>query len=170
MSEPLFTVVDEHDDPIGAKKKKYITSDELYRVSVLWITNNARQSLLAQRAFTKSHDPGVWGPAVAGTVEQGETYETNIIKEAEEEIGVKNTPFQFGFKTRIHGRHNYFVNYFFTTLDWPISAFRPRPGEVEQVKWFTNEEIINILRYSPTQLTPSMAQYFPKVLKIINDS
>ena len=33
------------------------------------------------RSFTKSHDPGKWGPAVAGTVEEGETY--NFLKEGQ---------------------------------------------------------------------------------------
>ena len=32
--------------------------------------------------------PEVWGPAVSGTNEEGETYDSNIIKEAQEEIGL----------------------------------------------------------------------------------
>ena len=83
-------VVNQQDEIIGYKEKSLITTDDIYRVSALWITDTTGRILLAKRAFTKSRHPGLWGPAVAGTVEEGETYESNIIKEAEEEIGLKN--------------------------------------------------------------------------------
>jgi NADH pyrophosphatase NudC (nudix superfamily) len=41
---------------------------------------------LTQRAATKKNDPDKRTSAVAGTVEKGETFETNIIKETQEEI------------------------------------------------------------------------------------
>ncbi len=34
--------------------------------------------MLAQRKFTKNHNPGTWGPAVTGTVAESETYDSNI--------------------------------------------------------------------------------------------
>ena len=42
-----------------------------------------------QTAFDKKYDPGKWGPSAAGTVEEGETYQSNIIKELQEEIGLE---------------------------------------------------------------------------------
>ena len=79
-------IVDENDNVIkniDAGEKK---PGEISRVSALWVTSEEGEILLAQRAVTKKRDPGCWGPAVAGTVEEDETYEDNIIKEAEEEI------------------------------------------------------------------------------------
>ena len=38
---------------------------------------------MARSVFMIDKLPGKWGPAVAGTVEEGESYEENIIKEAE---------------------------------------------------------------------------------------
>ncbi|MFA6422790.1 MAG: NUDIX domain-containing protein, partial [Candidatus Buchananbacteria bacterium] len=81
-------IVNENDEAIGHKERNELDFSDIYRVSGLWITNLKGEILLAQRAFTKNHDPGKWGPAAAGTVEEGEDYETNILKEAEEELGL----------------------------------------------------------------------------------
>ena len=79
-------IVNEEDEIIKIIDSTERMKGDIGRVSALWITNEKGEILLAQRSFTKKRDPGVWDPAVAGTVEEGETYEQNIIKEAEEEL------------------------------------------------------------------------------------
>jgi isopentenyldiphosphate isomerase len=74
-------IVDESDNVIGAKIRSDILPDDIYRVSCLWLRNPSGEVLLAQRSFDKKNDPGRWGPAVAGTVSENETYEENIRKE-----------------------------------------------------------------------------------------
>ena len=102
--EPNIVVVDGEDNVIEHKSREAVDREGLiYRVSALWIKNSSGESLLARRARTKTHSPGMWGPAAAGTVEEGESYEKNIIKEAEEELGVENTSFDMGPKTFIEG-------------------------------------------------------------------
>ena len=83
-----FTIVDENDNIIAQKERANIKPEDIYRVAALWVTNSKGDILLAQRALSKKHDPGKWGPAVAGTVEERETYRANIIKETSEEIGL----------------------------------------------------------------------------------
>src|SRR3989338_4245132 len=82
-------IVNEKDEIIEYKDWKDRGLKEIVRVSGLWIVDGNGNILLAQRYKNKTHDPGKWGPAVAGTVEEGETYESNIVKEAEEENGLK---------------------------------------------------------------------------------
>ena len=82
----LIPVVNEQDEIIGYKERAEIQKDDIYRIVSLRITNPQGQILIAQRAFTKKHAPGKRSPAVAGTVEKGETYEQNIRKEAKEEL------------------------------------------------------------------------------------
>src|SRR3989338_4963070 len=96
-------IVDENDEIIEYKDEKDRKPEDICRVAGLWVTAPNGDILLAQRAFVKKRSPGVWGPAVAGTVEEGETYEQNIIKEAEEEIGLKNLKPIFGPKIRRSG-------------------------------------------------------------------
>ena len=83
-------IVDENDKVLSYKERSEVDPDkDLYRVSYLWITDPEGKVLLAQRALSKDRHPGRWASAVAGTVEEGESYEANIIKEAEEELGLK---------------------------------------------------------------------------------
>lgn len=102
-------IVNEQDEIIGYKDRDLRDPKEITRVSGLWVTDTAEKILLAQRSWKKKSDPGRWGPAVAGTVEEGETYESNIIKEAREEIGLTNIVPIAGPKHRRSTSHEYFV-------------------------------------------------------------
>jgi len=81
-------IVKNNDEIIKYKKRSEILENDIYRVSSLWITNSSGEVLLAKRAKIKKNHPGVWGPAVSGTVEKDETYYENILKETNEEIGL----------------------------------------------------------------------------------
>jgi isopentenyldiphosphate isomerase len=120
MSNSRIIIVNDQDQIIGYKERGTIAQEDIYRVSALWVTNSHGDILLAQRAFTKSHDPGKWGPAVAGTLDEGETYERNIIKETEEEIGLKNIVPILGPKVRERGKHNYFDQWYTLITDKKI--------------------------------------------------
>lgn len=146
-----YPVVNENDEVIGYKFRGEITKNDIYRVSALWVKNSRGDILLAQRALGKGHDPGKWGPAVAGTVEEGETYEQNIIKEAVEEIGLRDITVDGGAKRRVHDPWNYFSVTFTAIIDKPAEAFTIQEEEVAQVKWFTHDELTRELRDHPEQ-------------------
>lgn len=146
---------------------KYIDVSErqkgdICRVAGLWVTNEKGEILLAQRNFNKIKDPGKWGPAVAGTVEEGETYEQNIIKEAEEEIGLKNIKPKIKCKNRRSTSHEYFGQWFSVVVnsDYP---FVKQNSEVEQIKWFTKDEILRLYKENPDFFIPTFGfsiEYF----------
>lgn len=142
-------IVNEKDEVIAMKERNEISSNDIYRVSSLWITNSKGEILLARRAWSKNHDPGKWGPAVAGTVEDGETYGENITKEAEEELGLKNIKPISGPKLRKVTNYNYFVQQFNIVLDKDITEFKIRKDEISEIKWFTPEELRKELKKSP---------------------
>ena len=146
---PRIPVVDENDEIIGHKERESLELEDIYRVSALWITNSQGQILLAQRAFTKSHDPGKWGPAVAGTVEEGESYDQNITKEASEELGLINVEFIKADKIRAKTKYNYFLQWYRLVIDKPVENFKIQKQEVEQVKWFDRQELEIDLKNNP---------------------
>ena len=78
--KPKIIIDNENDEIIGYKNINALNQSDIYRTSALWIKNSKGDIFLAQRAFSKKHSPGKWGPAVAGTIEKGETYYTNIIQ------------------------------------------------------------------------------------------
>ena len=130
-------IVDENDNIIEYRERDNRDVNAIYRVSSLWITNSKGEILLARRAWTKTHDPGKWGPAVAGTVEEGETYEENVIKETEEELGLQNIKPILGKKLRKRTKWNYFTQQFNIILDKDISEFKIQENEVAEIKWFS---------------------------------
>ena len=145
-----IVIVDEDDNEIGAKERGTLDDDvDIYRVSALWIVNSDGDVLLAQRGFSKRQHPGKWGPAVAGTVDEGENYEENIIKEAEEEIGLKDFEFVEIEKSRVRGRYNYFRKIFLCTIDMNIDDFVVREGEVAGLQWFGRDELLRELEENP---------------------
>ncbi|MCK5107091.1 MAG: NUDIX domain-containing protein, partial [Nanoarchaeota archaeon] len=132
MKEEKVIIVDENDNIIGSKERKLINSSEVYRVSALWVKNTKGDILLAQRKFDKINDPGKWGPAVAGTNDIGESYEDNILKETEEEIGLKGYKLKKEHKSRQKEKHNYFCQWFSLIIDQSTEDFNIQKEEVEK--------------------------------------
>lgn len=141
-------IVNENDEVIGCKERNDRNPEEITRVSALWITDKEGNILLAQRAFTKKHHPGLWGPAVAGSVEEGETYESNMVKEAQEEIGLVGFEFKVGPKERRSSIHEYFCQWFVAEVDHDY-PFVKQDSEVEKIGWFSKDEIENLLNEKP---------------------
>ena len=142
-------IVDGNDNIIEYRERDNRDTSAIYRVSSLWITDTDGKILLARRAFNKSHDPGKWGPAVAGTVEEGETYEENIIKEAEEELGLKNIKPVFGIKKLRKTKWTYFVQEFLLILPARFDEFKIAKDEIAEVKWFSKKELNKQLKENP---------------------
>ena len=148
-------IVDKNDNPIGLKERGTVDStNDICRISNLWITNSKDQVLLAQRKMNKKHNPGKWEPAVGGSNEEGETYESNIYKEAKEEIGLVDHKFTEGEKIFIPLPNKKFCQTFYLQLDKPIEYFKIQEEEVEQIKWFSKEELGNEVKTHPDNFTP----------------
>ncbi len=149
MTSQRIVVVNDQDEIIGHIERGTLKREDIYRVSALWITNSSGDILLAQRHHTKKNHPSKWGPAVAGTIDKGETYDENIVKEAEEEIGLKKIQPEKKQKIRVTGERNHFTQYYKLTIDKPADDFVTQEDEVEQVKWFTRKELERELRENP---------------------
>jgi len=154
-----IVVVDEGDNVVGAELRSVVDEKGLrYRVSALWLRNSDGDVLLARRALTKTHYPGRWGPAVAGTVDEGESYEENIVKEADEEIGLTGVSFEEGPKAKMRGEYNYFTQWFVGVVDEPAGFFKIREEEVAEVKWFSVDELKKMIENHPEIVVKSLLE------------
>lgn len=152
-------IVDENDNPVGLKERDEVLPEDIYRVSALWITNSKGEILLAQRALNKSHDPGKWGPGVAGTLEKNETYESNIIKEAQEELGLKNVKLEPGPKMRKASERNYFCQWYSLQLDRDVKDFDVLEEEVAGVRWISRENLVKEFKDRPEEFLSNVLQW-----------
>ncbi|MEI6580620.1 MAG: NUDIX domain-containing protein [bacterium] len=154
-------IVDENDNIIGVKDREERNFNDIIRVAVIWITDKNGNILLQQRKFSKKVNPGKWGPGVAGTVEEGETYESNAYKELEEEIGVKNVSLtkskKFFGETNVGRR---FAQLFLCEIS-KDQELVPQEDEVQELKWFSKEEFMNFYKEKPEE--------FPSLIKDLID-
>jgi isopentenyldiphosphate isomerase len=157
--EKKIIIVNKNDQIIGRKARSLVKKNDIYRVSALWLKNTKGESLLALRAFSKRNNPGKWGPAVAGTVEEGENYEGNIVKEIEEELGLRNIKFEMGPKLLKIGEHNHFTQWFTATVDKKIEEFKVQKTEVEKIKWFSQQELEEAIKNNPSIFLQEMENY-----------
>ena len=151
-------VVDENDSVLEFKERDEVKREEIYRVSALWITDSSGRVLLARRAYDKSHHPGMWSPAVAGTVEE-ESYEENIIKEAFEELGLRDLKLEKGPKTRTTADYIHFTQWFIVVIDKDISEFKICKEEVAEIKWWSEQELKKALLEHPEEFLSKMGDY-----------
>jgi isopentenyldiphosphate isomerase len=158
MNTEIVSVVDENDIVIATKPRSELTQTDIVRVSVLWLENGRGEVLLQQRSFTKKADPGLWGPAVAGTVEAHETYLANIIKESEEEIGLTDfTPIEVGKRLRAEsdGHYGRMFTFYKAIVDKDISEFKIAEDEVESIAWFDKAWVVSDVKNNPRAYVPS---------------
>lgn len=85
----LFDVVDENDCVIGQQPRGIVHAQKLFHRAVhLLVINEKGEMLLQKRSLAKDTCPGLFSTACAGHVDAGETYETAVLREAKEELGI----------------------------------------------------------------------------------
>ncbi|QQR79160.1 MAG: NUDIX domain-containing protein [Candidatus Moraniibacteriota bacterium] len=161
MSEKII-IVDSNDALLGAKERSLLRLDDIYRVSALWIFDSQKRVLLAKRALVKKHYPGKWGAAVVGMNAAGETYEETIRREAMEEVGLNlsESDLKIGPIEHIKDEYEHFTQWYWVTVDCSEDTFLIDPQEVDQVKWFTRDEVFAMYADSPENFVPSFRPSF----------
>lgn len=150
-----IAIVDASDNLIEYKTKdSFDPIHDIYRVAALWLVDTDGKILLAQRSFLHTNGPGQWGPAAAGTVE-AESYQENILKEANEEIGLKDIELIEGPKLFVDGNRRYFCQWYIGVIKpCDTSAFVLEADEVASVKWVTADELAHDVRTRPERYVP----------------
>ncbi len=165
-------VVNEKDEILGYKDKKDRNSSDIIRVSGVWIFNSNKELLIAQRAFDKVNDPGKWGPSAAGTVEEGETYVANILKEIQEELGisVNEKDLILSYHDLRQTSHKYFCQMFLAKVDLPIESFHPQKKEVEAVRWVPVKELLEWAEKKPEDFIASFHIRIKSIVETVLNS
>lgn len=150
-------IVNENDEIIGSKDRALLNySTDIFRTASLWVTNSDGDVLLAQRKMNKKLDPGKWAEAVGGTVEGDDSYEATVIREAGEELGLRDIRTHPGPKQYIDSSAKCFVQWYTLVLDLPIEAFSIQGEEVESITWMPMDQLKQELNDTPEKYIPSM--------------
>lgn len=152
-------IVNNNDVIIWSKNRNQLVKSDIYRVSALWVTNSKWEILLAQRALSKTHNPGCFGPAVAWTLATWETYYWNMIKETQEEIWITDIQISKHSKVLIESEYSYFVQWFTAVIDKNISDFK-----------IQEEEVICLKRISPSDLYQDIITHPEKYIASLKEN
>jgi len=154
-------IVDEDDNIIEYKERDELLLTDRNRDANLFVFNEKNEILLSKRSANKKLFPNRWGMAVSGTVEEGETYESNIIKEAREEIGLVDIQPTFLYKSL----KNKEVKRMGAVFKLNIASnynFILEPNEVSEVKWFTRQDLEKLLATNKGIFTPNFPDYYAR--------
>jgi isopentenyldiphosphate isomerase len=162
-------IVDENDNLIYYKEKHELLFTEINRDTGLFIVDENKKILLAKRSSNKKIYPNLWSVAVAGTVEEGETYESNIIKEAKEELGIYDIKPIFLFKYLKENEHKRMSGIFKVNIKNEYK-FTVEPMEISEIRWFSREELEKLFIENRDMFTPNFTNYYKKFIEYENQN
>lgn len=90
MAEEVFDIVDADDRVVGTEERSRVHARGLKHRSVhILIFDSSGRLFLQKRTATKDSAPLSWDSSAAGHLESGETYDEAVLRELDEELGVK---------------------------------------------------------------------------------
>lgn len=163
MKKEIFPLVDETGKVIGKATREECHSGSflLHPVVHLHVINDKGQLFLQKRSATKDIQPDKWDTSVGGHVDYGEKITEALLREAREELGIRNiTPvfmLQYKFISEIEAE---LVHSYYTIYDGEISL---DPVEISDGKFWSLDEISNSL--NKNLFTPNFEQEFSHLIK-----
>lgn len=154
-SEEWFDVVDDKDRVIGAELRHIVHARGLlHRAVHALVTDSAGRVLMQKRSATKDMYPNQWAASASGHVDRGEDYDTAIIRELGEELGVFVTtaPERIARIEACEQTGREFVWVYRCHHDGPVTA---PPEEISEVGWYSPAELDRWVAERPEDFAPS---------------
>lgn len=133
-----------------------------HRVVHLWLINEKHEILIQQRSATKDSGANLWYVSVGGHIEAGESIESTLIRETQEELGLDisevtdRIKYLFTFKDCKVENEGAFIDHefydvFALKMDFDLSEITLQPEEVQAVKFVSFETFKQIvIKKDPT--------------------
>ncbi len=156
--EEIFDVCDAQDRVIGqASRDEVHARGLLHRAVHIWVFRSDGRLLIHLRSATKDEYPGCYTSSASGHVDAGETYDAAAIRELREELDVE-APLRWlvQLPAGAETANEHTVLYRCET----DAAVTPDPGEIEQIEWWTIDEIATMIERHPDQFTPPFRALF----------
>lgn len=166
--EEKFDVLNEWGEFTG----KIVTRDECHkngfwhRAVYAFIINDKREVLLQKRSSNKKQWPDMWDVTVGGHVLAGEFGREALIRETKEELGIDidDCDIRYLVGSISADTHKDIVNKHFNecyiiTKDIDLSKIKLQKEEVSEVRFFTIEEIMDMVRDDYKNITEKIGPW-----------
>jgi isopentenyldiphosphate isomerase len=141
LGEEILTWVTDEDVVLGpvARSRVHGNPGLIHRSVHVLVFHPVGKLLLQKRSAFKDIQPGKWDTSVGGHVGFGQSYEDAARREAWEELGLELEAMEFLYFSRI--RNEVESENIRTYLCVSEGPFRPDPGEIEDTRLWSREEI-----------------------------
>lgn len=165
--DEIFDVVNDRDEVTGQSTRKEVHRQKLRHRSVhALVFGSDGRVFLQKRSMLKDSSPGKWDAACSGHVDSGEDYDTAVVRELGEEIGLTVTPacgLRRLFKIDACADTGWeFVWVYTLNSDGPFTL---HPAEIERGEWYTTAEITRGMAERPKEFTRPFRLLWPKALE-----
>ncbi|HVV66900.1 MAG TPA: NUDIX domain-containing protein [Candidatus Saccharimonadales bacterium] len=166
MAPKPIQIVDENDRPLKSGTMEDAQRDGLWhRIARVVIEDENGRFLLQKRSAAMSTFPGCWDTSAAGHVDFGETYSVAARREALEETGLADLSLKEIESYRSESvQGEKILNRFNKTYQSRIGSkrqFTPDPEEVEELRWFSKQEVADLINDHPDEVTDGLKHAFP---------
>jgi isopentenyl-diphosphate delta-isomerase type 1 len=165
MSEEIFDVVNERDEPIGRERRSEVHRRGLRHRAVHVLVFNARGELFLQkRSLNKDTFPGAWDSSASGHLDTGEDYDACAVRELREEIGLEAaTPPERLFKLAASAATGQeFVWVYRCQAEGPFTL---HPDEIERGDWFTPAEVTRWVHAKPDDFARTFVEIWEELVR-----
>lgn len=113
----------------------------MHPVVHLHVVNSKHEILLQKRSIAKLIQPGKWDTAVGGHVDYGETIAEALLREASEEIGLRN--FTYKQLARYEWKSTVEHELVYSFIARVVDNFQPivEVGEADELRFWTPDDI-----------------------------
>lgn len=170
-------VVDENNQLTGKTEERNIIHEKgiWHREVAVWIMNEKGEILLQKRAANKRQEPNKWA-ICAGHVEAGESVEDSMIREIEEELGIKVNMNQLEF-LKIYKKQNDIPNdniknynfqyMYFLKTNWNIEDYKIQLEELSEIKYVPFTEFEDIVKNKDKNVTFTKQSYMLEMIEML---
>ena len=176
-----LTFYNESNQPIGiVKREEGIDRGLLLEGVQLWVINpNTNQVLMQKRSKNKKNNPGKIDVSVSGHVKPNETATQAMLREASEEIGLKESEklcslmqkfAQNQIDLRKFGRQgNYVMTFFVAFIESDLTSYVKDNEEVEELFFMDYEELKRRVRQDDSEMLIPKSEQTETIFSILDE-
>lgn len=158
MPDELLDICDADDRVVGQAPRSVVHArGDLHRAVHCWVVRPGGELVLQMRSATKDKHPSTWTSSASGHVDAGEDYDTAIVRELREELGLRSeigdlTPLARLPASEPLGREH--TGLYLLRTD---AALVPDPAEIADLEQRTLGDWLAAIERQPETFSPSVA-------------